>query len=147
MGEDLTQDTIHLLEKAMMFKRICISVVNSIFDPIGMLQPLTIIMKVMLKKMFSKENKLDWDEEPDKQMKVYVNAWERPTINRRSKRSAQWVWLASSGISRGQRILQTGQPGWTPSRMTSNTAPPGGGGEPSSICLLIFGCLRGTMQE
>ena len=52
LGEDLTQDTIHMLEKAMLFKRICISVVNSIFDPIGMLPPLTIILKVMLKKMF-----------------------------------------------------------------------------------------------
>ena len=68
MGEDLTKDTIHLLEKAMPFKRICISVVNSIFDPIGMLPPLTIIVKVMLKRMFSKEYKLDWDEELDKEM-------------------------------------------------------------------------------
>ena len=35
--------------------RICISVFDSIFDPIGMLTPLNIILKVMLKRMFSKE--------------------------------------------------------------------------------------------
>ena len=39
MGEDLAQDTIHLLEKEDLH----------IFDPIGMLPPLTIILKVMLK--------------------------------------------------------------------------------------------------
>ena len=39
----------------------------------------------------------------------YGNQKERlTTINRRSKRSARWVRLASGGISRGQRILQTG---------------------------------------
>ena len=37
------------------FMRICISVFDSIFEPIGMFTPLTIILKVMLKRMFSKE--------------------------------------------------------------------------------------------
>ena len=61
-GEDVTKNTIYLLEGATLSKRICLSVVNSIFDPIGMLTPLTIILKVMLKRMFSKEYNLSWDD-------------------------------------------------------------------------------------
>ena len=56
----MTPETIYMLERAKLTKRICLSVVNSFYDPVGMLTPLTIILKVMLKRMFSKEYDLGW---------------------------------------------------------------------------------------
>ena len=67
-GEDVTLENICMLEAAKLSKRICLSVVNSFFDPIGMLTPLTIILKVMLRRMFSKEYDLDWDDDLDKEL-------------------------------------------------------------------------------
>ena len=67
-GEDVTLETIYMLEGARLSKRICLSVVNSIFDPIGFLTPLTIILKVTLRRMFSKEFNLDWDDELDREL-------------------------------------------------------------------------------
>ena len=42
--------------------------VNSFYDPMGMLKPLTIILKVMLKRLFSKEFDLSWDDVLDKEL-------------------------------------------------------------------------------
>ena len=37
-----------------------VSVANSFYDPRGMISPLPIILKVMLGRLFSKEENLDW---------------------------------------------------------------------------------------
>ena len=52
-----------------MTKMICLSNTNSIFDPVGLLTPLTITLKVMLKEMFSKEYELKWDTELPSELK------------------------------------------------------------------------------
>ena len=52
-----------------MTKRIFLSNTNSIFDPVGLLTPLTITLKVMLKEMFSKEYELKWDKELPSELK------------------------------------------------------------------------------
>ena len=71
---DLTPETTYMLEKAKLSKRICLSVVNSFYDPVGLLTPLTIILKVMLKRMFSKEYDLGWDDDLDKELhRQWVN--------------------------------------------------------------------------
>ena len=44
-GEDVTLEDLYKLEEAKLSKRICLSVVNSFYDPMGMLTPLTIILK------------------------------------------------------------------------------------------------------
>ena len=66
--KDVTPETIHRLERAKLSKRICLSVVNSFYDPMGMLTPLTIILKVMLKRFFSKEHNLGWDDDLDQEL-------------------------------------------------------------------------------
>ena len=47
-------------EKKMVTKRMILSVVNGIYDPLGSLTPLIIKAKVLLKKLWC--CKLDWDE-------------------------------------------------------------------------------------
>ena len=66
---DLTVDRLYELEQAVLIKRICLSTSNSIFDPIGLLTPLTITLKVMLKEMFSSKYELKWDEELPSELK------------------------------------------------------------------------------
>ena len=57
------------MEQAVLTKRIFLSNTNSIFDPVGLLTPLTITLKVMLKEMFSKEYELKWDTELPSELK------------------------------------------------------------------------------
>ena len=57
-----------------MTKRIFLSNTNSIFDPVGLLTPLTITLKVMLKEMFSKEYELKWKKVlPSELKRAWVN--------------------------------------------------------------------------
>ena len=48
------------------------TIINAIFDPVGLLTPLTITMMVMLKEIFSCEYELKWDEEQPFELK---RAW------------------------------------------------------------------------
>ena len=59
---DITVDTIKDLQGAVLTKRICLSVTNSPYDLSGVLSPLTIRLKVLMKKMYSKEYSLGWDQ-------------------------------------------------------------------------------------
>ena len=59
---------LYEVEQAVLTKRICLSITNSIFNLIGLLTPLTITLKVMLKKM------LKWNEElPSELKRAWVN--------------------------------------------------------------------------
>ena len=74
----MTLQDLYKLEEAKLSKRICLSVVNSVYDPMGMLTPLTIILKVMLKRLFSKEFDLSWDDVLDKELhRHWVDVFKR----------------------------------------------------------------------
>ena len=62
-GPDLTAVRLYEVEQAVLTQRIFLSNTNSIFDPVGLLNPLTIILKVMLNEMFYKEYELKWNKE------------------------------------------------------------------------------------
>ena len=66
-GPDLTVDRLYEVEQAVLTKRICLSITNSVFNLIGLLTPLTITLKVMLKKMLKKM--LKWNEELPSELK------------------------------------------------------------------------------
>ena len=69
-GPDLTVETIHMVDTAVLTKRICLSIVNSIYDPMGLLTPITINLKVMMKQMFSAEYDLKWDQALPKELQL-----------------------------------------------------------------------------
>ena len=58
-----------MVDKAVMTKRICLSIANSIFDLMGFLTPITINLKVMMKQMFSAEYDLKWDQALPEELK------------------------------------------------------------------------------
>ena len=71
---DLSEDRLYEVEQAVLTQRIFLSNTNSIFDPVGLLTPLTITRKVMLKEMFSKEYELKWEKElPSELKRAWVN--------------------------------------------------------------------------
>ena len=70
---DIEESTIYKLEKARLTKRICLGIVNSVFDPVGFISPLVINLKVMMKKNYSKEFELQWDSDiPEELLKEWI---------------------------------------------------------------------------
>ena len=63
-GEDKTLKDFHKLEG--------VSVANSFYDPRGMISPLPIILKVMLGRLFSKEENLDWVDNLVRELRGHV---------------------------------------------------------------------------
>ena len=59
-GQAVTPVTIDLLDQTVLTRRIMLSQVYAIYDPLGLLSPITIKYKLVLQKMVIK--KLDWDE-------------------------------------------------------------------------------------
>ena len=53
----------HVGIKDIFSKRSVLSTVNSIYDPLGLLTPITILAKILMRKMWVHEPKLDWDDE------------------------------------------------------------------------------------
>ena len=60
-GPNLTVDTLDQLSTASITKRVCLRVVSSQYDPLGVASPLLIILKCQLKELYKLE--LAWDEE------------------------------------------------------------------------------------
>ena len=50
------------ISKEAFTKRSVISTVNSIYDPLGLLTPFTIRAKIIMRKMWAYEPKIDWDD-------------------------------------------------------------------------------------
>ena len=63
-GEDMTLKDFYKLEG--------VSVANSFYDPRGMISPLPIILKVMLGRLFSKEENLDWVDNLVRELRGHV---------------------------------------------------------------------------
>ena len=61
IGPDLTPDTMDQLNSTGITKRLAVSAVNSIYDPLGLLSPLTARYKVLLREL-NKCGSLDWDD-------------------------------------------------------------------------------------
>ena len=59
-GPDLTLETLDQLQTAVLTKRVCLRVVASQYDMVGIVSPLTIIMKSELKNLY--QVGLDWDQ-------------------------------------------------------------------------------------
>ena len=59
-GDELTVDTVHLLDTAVLTRRIMLSQVYSIYDPLGLLSPLTICYKLLLQWLVMLNQ--PWDE-------------------------------------------------------------------------------------
>ena len=60
-GPDLTVETLHLLDSAVVTKRLCLRIVSSQYDPLGIACPLMIILKCSLKELYKMD--LSWDQE------------------------------------------------------------------------------------
>ena len=60
-GPNLTRETLAELKDVQLTLRMCLSVVNSVYDPLGIASPITIQLKVAMKKLFSAEYGLKWD--------------------------------------------------------------------------------------
>ena len=59
----LSTDDIPAKLPKVLTKRIILSQVNSIFDPVGVLSPFVVIAKIYLRKLWTLEPKLGWDDE------------------------------------------------------------------------------------
>ena len=59
-GPDLRGDQIPSEIPSVLTKRMCLSQVNGIYDPLGLVAPFTIKAKILLRKMCG--IKLDWDD-------------------------------------------------------------------------------------
>ena len=59
--EDLTVETLHLLEDCQLTRKLFLSVCNSVYDVLGIVAPITIQAKVINKKLFAAEYNLGWD--------------------------------------------------------------------------------------
>jgi len=60
-GPDLTPENLEELKECQLTRRICLSISNSIYDVLGICAPITIQLKLGIKKLFSEEYKLGWD--------------------------------------------------------------------------------------
>ena len=60
LGPKITMSDLHQLAEITLTKRIAVSQINAIYDPLGLLAPLTIRYKLTLQKMTSLN--LGWDE-------------------------------------------------------------------------------------
>ena len=64
LEEDLTADCLNTkLVKAMLTPRLLLGVVNSQYDPLGLVSPITVRLKKSLQELHSPEYKLGWDTE------------------------------------------------------------------------------------
>ena len=58
--KDMTPTDIHIPD--VLTKRMILSQVNSIYDPLGLAGPYTVRAKILMRKLWTKETKLDWDD-------------------------------------------------------------------------------------
>ena len=69
VGKDLSYDEIPSLVRMKLTRRMLLSIVNSCYDPYGLLSPITIQMKIALRRMYSKELNIGWDDELPREIK------------------------------------------------------------------------------
>ena len=62
-GPALTMETISQLQTAIIMRRLVLSLIYTIYDPLGILVPLTIRLKLVLQKRAADGDKAEWDKE------------------------------------------------------------------------------------
>ena len=58
---DLSVETLHLLDKKVLTRRLALGIVNGQFDPLGIASPFLINLKTSMRDLFISELGLDWD--------------------------------------------------------------------------------------
>ena len=66
---DYKYEQIPQLIEIKLTRRTLLGVVNSFYDPLGLLSPITIQMKIELRTLYNKEMKLGWDDPVPRQVK------------------------------------------------------------------------------
>ena len=77
-GEDLMKHDIPDRVPLKLTKRMVLSLINSIFDPLGLLTPFTVTAKLLLKELWKQD--LDWDDELNKEDWSRVTEFIRDTF-------------------------------------------------------------------
>lgn len=72
-------------------KKTILSVVNSVFDPIGMLSPTLVIPKLLLQKCW--ESKLSWDEPVHKEIESKFLSWVKEAEILKQIKIPRWLFL------------------------------------------------------
>ena len=62
VGPDLTKATIHELDEAALTRRICLSITMALYDPIGLITPLTLRLRKLLQDISKTDNSRKWDD-------------------------------------------------------------------------------------
>ena len=68
--KDLEYNDIPLLQEMKITRRLLLSVTNSCYDPLGLLAPVTIQMKIALRCLYNKDEKFGWDDDVSKETKL-----------------------------------------------------------------------------
>ena len=72
-GPNITMETVHKLDQAVLTRRVLLGVVNGQFDMMGIAAPLLIKGRVAMRDLFVKEAELDWDTIlPDKLRDTWI---------------------------------------------------------------------------
>ena len=62
MGPDLKSEQIPSEIPDLLTKRMILSQVNSIYDPLGLADPFTVRAKILMRRLWGSETKFDWDD-------------------------------------------------------------------------------------
>ena len=74
---DLSREQVPAKIPQTLTKRQVLSQVNGVYDPMGLVSPFTIRAKIMLRKLWGQENKLDWDDpSPDHLKREWITFFE-----------------------------------------------------------------------
>ena len=78
---DLEYDEIPLLQEMKITRRLLLSVTNSCYDPLGLLAPVTIQMKIALRSLYNKDEKCGWDDDVSNETKIeWIQILQRVTL-------------------------------------------------------------------
>ena len=62
LGPDLNEESLMLVDKRLLTRRKLLSVINSIYDPLGLVTPVTIRLKVAFRNLFKCDPALNWND-------------------------------------------------------------------------------------
>ena len=62
LGPDLTEESLLWVDKRLLTRRKLLSVINGIYDPLGLVTPVTIRLKVDFRNLFKCDPALNWDD-------------------------------------------------------------------------------------
>ena len=60
LGEEITLDTMDVIDNVLLTRRVMVSQIYSLYDPLGLLSPITIKYKLLLQQLV--QSGIGWDE-------------------------------------------------------------------------------------